>query len=313
MIYVSKSTVSRRLAALAAVMMFASPNQALASQCAQQWSKFADVLVEFGNSETLAPVIARSLADGGCRVSGVELPFDRRTRLSINSITWSGHEMDRVVTEGLPPRNVTLSISGLSRKSAMGMPGVDAEIDKYLATLSADVALVAHWDEEARQASLDLLSIRMAQGDYITARAVVDNVDFGSKTKMQMSAGGFSIPNVNLEFETFGTFEKLLADPFGSALWGRSEDRAERVATMEGNVDLLPPSIAPPASLASIMSFFIDTPSPKGAVHIDISASPGIGPVRFLPYVTGLSGTGPPDEIWSMLRGVQIKVRYPAD
>ena len=195
----------------------------------------------------------------------------------------------------------------------MGMPGVDAEIDKYLATLSADVALVAHWDEEARQASLDLLSIRMAQGDYITARAVVDNVDFGSKTKMQMSAGGFSIPNVNLEFETFGTFEKLLADPFGSALWGRSEDRAERVATMEGNVDLLPPSIVPPASKAAIKAFFKDTPSPKGAVHIDISASPGLGPVRFLPYVTGLSGTGPPDEIWSMLQGVQIKVRYPAD
>jgi hypothetical protein len=314
MTYVSKSPVLRRtLVALAAVVAFANPGQALASECAQQWSKMADFLVDFGNVASLPPVITRSMADGGCRTSGIEVPFDRRTHLTIKAIEWSGNELDRVFTQGLPPRSLKIAISGISRKSTFGMPDVDREIDKYLATLSADVTFVAHWDETTRQVSLDLLSISLPQGDYLTARAVADNVDFGSKAKMQMSVGGFSVPSARIIFETVGTFEDVLTDPFGRNLWGRSNIRAERNAIMEGNVDLLPDSFVPPASKEAIKSFFRDTPRPNGTVRIDISANPGLGPVRFLPYFTGTRAKGVKEDFWAMLQGVQIDVTYPAD
>ena len=314
MIHVSKSTMSRcAVAALAGVLAFVSPSPAQASECTQQWGAITTFLGEFANIDDFPPVIARSMADGGCRVSGIELPFDRRTKLTIRTLTWSGDDLDRVVSQGLPPRAVNIAIESIRRKSTFGIPEVDRDIDQFLAKLDADLNLVAHWNEDTRQASLDLLSIRMQQGDYLTARAIADNVDFGSKAKMQMSAGGFSIPSVWVQFETIGTFEKLLTDPFGSSLWGRSEDRAERVEMMEGNVDLLPDAFAPPASKAAIKAFFKDTPKPKGAVRIEINASAGLGPVRFLPYVSGIPINGQTGDFWSMLQGVQVKVIYPAD
>lgn len=311
--FVSKSVISRStFAVFAAVMAFAIPNTAHASDCARQWSTFANFLVTFGNADTLPPVIARSMADGGCRVSGIEMPYDRRSRLMIKSVTWSGDDMDRIY-DGLPPRSLNIALNGISRKSTFGMPEVDSEIDKYFATLSADIAFVAHWDEARRQASLDLLSISTEQGDYLTVQAVADNVDFGSMAKMQMSAGGFSVPNARIIFDTVGTFEKLLTDPFGSALWGRSQDRAKQIASMEDNVDLLPDTVVSQASKRAIKAFFRDAPKPSGALRIDISATPGLGPVRFLPYVTGLAATGQPEDIWAMLAGVQFDVNYPAD
>ena len=314
MTYVPKSSVScGAAAALAAVVAFASPSPAQASECAQQWSRVADFLVDARNGEPLAPAISHSLADGGCRVNGIELPLDGRAKLAIKSISWSGEDMDRFVADGLPPRSLTIGIAGISRKSPMGLPGVDQDLDRILSTLSVDLSLVASWDEDKRVASLDLLTIGTQQGDYLTAQAIAENVDFGSKAKMQMSAGGFSIPSARITFGTVGTFEAVLQEPFGYALWGGSEDRAERVTTMKRNVDLLPNALVPPASKRAIKAFLMDGPKPNGAMHIDISATPGLGPVRFLPFVTGIAASGANDDIWAMLRGVQVKVKYPAD
>lgn len=311
---VAKSILLRRtFAVLAAAVALACPSLAVAAGCAQQWSKFGDFLVELGNADTPPPAIARSMADGGCRVSGIELPFDRRTYLVIQSITWNGEGMERILSEGLPPRRLNIAINGVRRKSAFGIPDVDKEIDKHLATLTADITFAAHWDEETRTASLDMLSVQLLQGDSLTVEASADNVDFSSKSRMQMSATAFSIPNARIIFETVGTFERFLEDPLGVNLWGRSDNRAERVATMEGNVDLLPDALVPRASKEAIKALLKDAPAPTGPVQIDVSASPGLGPVRFLPYVTGLATKGDRADFWTMLEGVRVDVNYPAD
>jgi hypothetical protein len=303
--YVVKAVSAIALAATAL------PSAAIGNDCAQQWSKVSDFLVEFTDVNKMPPVLSRTMSDGACRVSGIEFPFDRRSRMAIRSITWNGEDLERFTDEGLPPRSLNIAIDDMRRKSDFGFPDVDEAWDEMFAEASADINIVAHWDEETSKLYLDLFSIRLATGDYLTVEAVADNVDFSSKGRMQMSATGWSISTMTVGFETLGAFEQVLEDPFGSDLWGRSQDRTERVATMEANVDLLPDALVPQASKTAIKSFFKDTPSPKGPVRIDLTASPGLGPVRFLPFFSGLHRQGDKETFWSMLEGIRIDVSYP--
>lgn len=301
-------------AAVFAIYLLAQPLAAQSTNCRAQWAKINDLLVNFGAIDTALPGLVRERANGGCRIDGIDIPADRYLTFATDRIEWSGTDMDRFVTDALPPRSLDLAISGITIRPDFG--------DKTLSYLNQlqnqgkeiDLSLAVSWDEAAHTLSLDGLSLSFPGDDYVRMSALVEGVDLTSHSAIQMSAGSFGLTRMTAEIRSLRLFQDYILQPFGLALLYNSDDPEARVDELKtfarNTLEGVPSELLPPASRRALQSLVADMPTLAGTLRLDGVAKPGIGMARFLPLAVQRGRVDSLTDLWKVLDGVRLDATY---
>lgn len=300
-------------AAVLAICLLAQPLVAQSTNCRAQWAKINDLLINFGVIDAALPGLVRERADGGCRIDGIDIPADRYLTFATDRIEWSGTDLDRFVTDALPPRSLNLAISGITIRPDIGDKALNYLNQLQNQGKEIDLSLAVTWDEAARTLSLNRLNLSFPGDDYVHVSALVEGVDLNSLSTIQMSAGSFGLTRMTAEIRSVRLFQDYILQPFGFALLYNSDDpetRIEELKTQASDIlDGMPSDLLPPASKRALLSLVADMPTPAGTLRLDAAADPGLGMARFLPLAMRRSGIAPTD-LWNVLDGVRLDATY---
>lgn len=249
-----------------------------------------------------------------CSISDLEYEVDRNLTVRVQRLVWSGDGFKEFVADGTPPSALTVQLEGLRFAPNIGDPVMQYLMDAQAASGDAiDVTVSAQWLADDNR-----LLIQSAEADFPGENAIwfdaeIDGVDLSSVATAQTSMGSFSITKTQTKVQSNGLFEQYVLMALGAALLDGSETPAVRAEELKreaiAEIDALPDAIFPVPSRVALKALVSDMPNPKGTLSVDMSATPGLGPGRFLPLA--LSG-GPEDlsAIWPLLRGVRYDVQY---
>ena len=304
----------RTLFAALAALTINAPAEAQTPNCLAQWSRLQEVVQTFDLADTLPPGIVRQNATGGCHIDGLTLPAGPNLNITVDSLEWQGQDMQRFVTDGLPPRSLIVQVTGVGFVPDIGDP-----VFTYLQGIQSrgrqiDLMLDLEWNEPARQLSLNALRINVPESDYLLLQATVENVDFSTKAAMQSSMGSFGLVQLGAEIRSKHMFQNFVLLPIGLALLQGADDPKARVAELQDiaydHIDAAPSEILPGSAKAALKDLVSDLPDPAGILRFEQTADPGIGPARFLPLALQRGAFESLDDIWTLLEGIRINIIY---
>lgn len=302
-----------RLGVIAAALL-ALPTGLQAANCTSQWTAINDLLVRTGRFETPLPGIVREGADGSCRIDGVDIPVDQRLRIAADRVQWTGTNMDRFVSDGLPPTALTLSVEGITINPDLG--------DRTLSYLNRiqnrgrtiDLLFDADWSATDRRLSLNALNLSFPEDDHVHFNAEIDGVDLTTRNTIVMSAGSMAITRAVTDIRSTRLFQDYLLQPLGFSLLYRSDDPEARVAELKdmarGYIAMVPQDILPQSSQAALLMLLEEMPDPSGRLIIEKTATPGIGPARFATLAMRRGGIKDSTQIFAALKGLVVNITF---
>jgi len=304
----------KTLSAVLAMLALVSVANAQPVNCNAQWSRLNDLLTKTRSIEAPIPGLIRQTANGGCRTNGVRIPAGDHVRITAQSLSWSGRDLERFARDGLPPTALSIGLKGITISPDIGDP-----VYSYLQGIQArgstlDLAVNLDWDAQKNALQVVAIRLSMPEEDYVELQAEIEGVDLTSASTMQVSLGSFALTEATLKIRSQQMFQDYLLLPLGLAVLEGAENPEEKVnelrALADMSIDQAPDQIVPPASKSALKALVQDLPEPRGTLTIAQNASPGIGPARFLPFVIGGATFESLDDIWQVLGGVTLNITY---
>ena len=175
------------------LLVLAAPVHAQGVNCSAQWSRLSTLLMKAGVFDAPLPGLMRQTADGGCRTNGLAFPGGKHLTIKADSLSWSGDDLARFATDGLPPTSLRLALTGITLVPDIGDP-----VFNYLHGIQArgneiDVSVSIDWDEDDKILNIKALRVDLPFGDFAEVRGTVEGVDLSTSQTIQMSAGSFAM------------------------------------------------------------------------------------------------------------------------
>lgn len=286
------------VAAVAFTFALASPVSAqermTASLCEGSWLAFAN-FSNWGRTE----VEVRATDDGWCEVSDGQVEIAPQVRFSIGTLRWRGSDFQRLVDQGLPPRQIKLEARGLYVRPQTG----DRVLDYLMRVqqearpgLGLDFDL--RWDAVQSALFVDHARVEFDASNYMTLEARIDGVDLSDQAAIGTTLGRAGLRSATIEAEFNGWFEQYMALALGDALIpAESADPASDVAQMRAGatawIDSLPEGFMAPRSREALAEFVDSLPHPRGAMTAQLNAEPVLGAGALAPLIlNGVAGSG---------------------
>lgn len=302
------------LGIVVALMVLATSAQAQPVNCAAQWSRLNDLLAKARSIEVPIPGLIRQTASGSCRTNGIRFPVGDKVQVKADRLSWAGRDLDRFVSEGLPPTALAVDLEGITISPDIGDPvfsylqGIQARGSTFGLSINLD------WDEAENVLRVVAVRFLMPEDDYVEFQARIEGVDLTSASSMQFSVGSFALTQSSIKVRSKRMFQDYLLLPLGLAILEGAEDPAEKVDELRvfanASIDQAPDQIVPTESKSALKALVQDLPEPSGVLSIDQTASPGIGPARFIPFAIGGAKFESIDDIWQVLNGVSLAITY---
>lgn len=304
----------RALWVLALALGLAGPATAQEAGCEAQLATVIGLVSEIAGYRGSWEGKAEEAAPGVCRVEAPVWPSNDYITMKADHVTWSGENLDRMVTDRLPPTALALDIAGLRFLPDLGDPVMTYLMEIQRRGEAVDVSLRAGWDEAERVLTVERAEARFPSGDYIRFSAEVEGVDLTDRTSIQMSAGSFGITRTLWEIRSFGLFENLVLLPIGINLLSGANDPAARIEELKAEarreIEGMPDEIVSAESRAALVAVVDDMPNPSGTLRVEMTAEPGLGPARVLPLAMSRTGLESLDDIWTLMDGVTHEITY---
>ena len=304
----------RIFSAICAILTLASVAQAQPVNCNAQWSRLNDLLTKMGGIEVPIPGLIRQTSIGGCRTNGIRFPAGDHVQLRADSLSWSGRDLDRFATEGLPPTALSVYLDGVTITPDIGDP-----VYSYLQAIQArgkwfDLSINLDWDEDDNVLQVAAIRLSLPEDDYVEFQARIEGVDLTSASSLQVSVGSFAITGATFKVRSKRMFQDYLLVPLGFVALQGADDPAEKINELKelasASIDQAPDQLVSTSSKSALKALVQDLPEPSGILTIDQDASPGIGPARFLPFAIGGAKFEGLDDLWQILEGVTLGVTY---
>lgn len=304
----------RAIAALAVALGLAAPVWADETGCEAQLATIVRLVGKVAGYQANWEGIPEEITPGVCVVEAPVWRGRSYFTLKAERISWSGENLDRMATEGLPPTAVALDIAGFRVVPEIGDPVMTYLMEMQGRGEAVDISLRAGWDAAERVLRIERAEIDFPGGDYIRFSADAEGVDLTDMAAIQMSAGSFGITRTLWEIRSFGLFENLLLLPVGMNLLVGADDPAAKVAEMKETarreIAAIPDAIVPARSRAALIALVDDMPNPAGTLRIEMNAEPGLGVARAMPLAMSGSGLTSLDDIWAVMDGVRYDITY---
>ena len=304
----------RRFLALAAVLMLAQPAHAQPANCKAQWLRLSETVAGVFGVEAPTPGIVRELANGGCRTNGLTFKTDENVSLKADSLQWRGRDMERFVTEGLPPTAFDLEVKGVRIVPTIGDPTYQYLLDLQSRGQNIEVGLALDWNEAEKVLSVENLLISLPNDDFIRYEARIEGVDLSTMQSLQMSAGSFGMTHSVLVVRSERFFQNYLMLPLGHALLAGEPDPEARVAELKaesrGIIAIVPGWLLSSASKTALGDLLDDLPDPSGTLRIEQRADPGVGAARGMALAMRAGSMETVADLWSLLNGIEVDVSY---
>ena len=296
----------RALAVLAAIWLAAPA----AAGCTEQWDRLGALLTDTGLIE--APLAAAPVtAADGCRLETPFVPLERMT-LKAELLRWSGEGLERFEQDGLPPVSIRVALTGARVVPDLGDPVMSYIFDLQGTARTSDVFFDAAWDADANSLWIERATVVFPSGDHVRLRATVAGVDLSDQGALMASLQSFAVTSAEADVRSHGLFEQYLLMPLGLALLDRDSDPAMQVADLKTRaiawIDALPGAVFPEKSRAELKQLVGEMPTPKGTLSIEMTADPGLGPVRGMDLVAALEQD--PAALWSHAEGVRFDIEF---
>ena len=279
---------------LAAAALIAGPAAAqdlvTQSQCVQMLAGVHAMI----DSEPQALDVAVDNA-GWCVATDIAISLDSNGTARLQSLRWRGSDLDRFVTQGLPPRSIEVIGEGFGVVPNIGDPVFDYLVSLQTANSDTEFGLKARWDGVQNVVVLEQAVVRFDDDNRIEASARIEGVNLTDFATIQASAGTVGLRDLTIRSNFEGWFETLIAMSIGPMVLQSSDVPPEaQVATLKQQAsDMiagLPDALMPEPSRVAAIAFVNDLPTPRGSVIVQVSADPPIGAVNFVPL---LAGRGP--------------------
>lgn len=302
------------LSVLTAMLTTQAQAQAQAANCNAQWSQLNDLLIKAQALKAPIPGLIRDTADGGCRINGVRFPADGLLIVKADSLRWSGRDLDRFATDGLPPTALQLELTGVTVS-----PELDDPVFNYLRDIQArgqsfDLSVNLDWDQVQKQLNVRRVRLHMPEDDFVEFSAQFNGVDLTSENSMQTSVGSFQLMQSTLTVRSMRLFQDYVLFPIGSVVLGGAENPAAKVndlkAQAQAAINQAPGDVLPLKSKSALTQLIDDLPDPSGTLIIEQSANPGIGPARFIPLALRGGSIDTADDLWQLMDGVTFAITY---
>lgn len=304
----------RRFLALAVVLMLAQPVHAQPANCQAQWLRLSETVAGAFGVEAPTPGIVRELANGGCRTNGLTFKTDEKVSLKAESLQWRGRDMERFVTEGLPPTAFDLEVKGVRVVPTFGDPAYQYLLDLQSRGQNIEVGLALDWDEAEKVLRVENLLISLPNEDFIRYAARIEGVDLSTKESLQMSAGSFGVTGAELVVRSERFFQNYLLFPLGLALLNGHPNPEARIAELKaearGIIATVPERFLSSTSKAALGDLLDDLPEPSGILRIEQRADPGIGVARGMAMAMRAESMETVADLWTLFDGVEVDIHY---
>ena len=304
----------RRFLALAAVLMLAHPAHAQPVSCKAQWLRLSETVAGAFGVEAPTPGIVRELANGGCRTNGLTFKTDENVSLKAESLQWRGRDMERFVSEGLPPTAFNLELSGVRIVPTFGDPTYQYLLDLQSRGQNIEVELALDWDAAEKVLRVENLLISLPNDDFIRYENRIEGVDLSTKQSLQMSAGSFGMTHSVLVVRSERFFQNYLLLPLGLALLDGHPNPAARIAELKAEgkalIAIVPGWLLSSASKAALGDLLEDLPDPSGTLRIEQRADPGMGVARGMAMAVRIQAMEEVGDLWSLFEGIEVDVSY---
>ena len=297
-------------------LTFAASTQAGAQQvnCASEWKRMSDVVASVTGAKLPSLGLIRQRADGGCTTNGITMSADRNLKVKADSLSWNGRDMERFVTEGLPPTAFDIQIKGITLVPTIGDPAF-----VYLQGIQArgrkiDVSVALNWDRETNIARVQDILISLPNDDYILIDATIEGVDLSTNASTNASLGTMGMTSANMTIRSSRIFQDYLLLPLGMALLDGHDDPDRRVTELKAEAQAAlrkaPNSIVSAQSLTALSTLISELPDPSGILEIRQTATPGLGVARGMSMAMRQGRLESLDDLWSIYDGIRFDVTY---
>lgn len=287
--------------------------QGVRPSCAAVLESFTGLLERNDVQDVQSTLSPFQTSSGGCTARDLEIAMQGNLRIRIDKLAWSGAGFDRFVNEGVPPETLELEITAARVVPTIPDPVMQYILEEQSRLNPIDITLSSAWDATAHRLTLSALRATFRGDNEIFHSAVIESVDLSSQSALQMSAGSFSIVESTMEITSNGLFESYVLPALAAGLLSPDDDPKEQVDALKEKaleeIALFPDAIVPPASRAALRALVSDMPRPSGTLRVHMTASPGLGPARFL-RLAQRSGMTDLKAIWPLLNGVELKIVY---
>lgn len=298
-----------RRAALALGLALATPAQA-ETQCERLWSRLSGALAD--GAAISGKVSPARIA--GCLVTDifVDLPGRHVPDWHADSLHLLG-ATDWLAGGGTPPDRLEARLTNLRVVVGTGHPQLDYLHGAQARATPIQVSARIGWEAGARVLALEALEVDFPGENRLGLSARLSGVDLSSAAAMQMSLGGFALTEAMLEVQSHGFFESYLLMPLGAAFLPESGDvpaaaEALRNEALAG-IAALPDAVVPGPSRAALAALVEELPNPSGRLRVEMSAEPGLGPLRLAgPVLTGMPRTV--EAAGALLQGVRFDIAW---
>lgn len=296
------------------LLVLAGPVTAQGVNCAAQWSKFSDLLITSGRLDTALPGLMRQTADGGCRTNRLVFPAGKHLTIKADSLRWSGDDLARFATDGLPPTSLRLALTGITL-----VPEIGDRVFSYLQGIQArgneiDVSVSIDWDEAEKELNIKALRIDLPLGDFVEVQGTVEGIDLSTSQTIQMSAGSFAMTEATVVVRSQQMFQDFLLLPLGMPLLEGADNPAARVQDLKMMglefIADVPDAVLSIGSKAALKALISDMPEPSGILRLSQTSTPGIGPARAIAFAMRGGDFEALDDFLMLMQGIKIDITY---
>ncbi|MDA9207597.1 hypothetical protein N9O61_01790 [Octadecabacter sp.] len=297
------------LAICAATPVMAQDRMSL-DQCVQSWG------VVFGlTGLPIAQLQVDVDSSGWCIIQEGTFAVDGGSRVRVDRLKWRASEIDRLISDGLPPRSLEIYGERLGVLPQTGDPVYDYLLGLQTRETEVGFGVSARWDGVQNAIVVDEGYVVFDETNRIDVTGRVDGLDLTDMASIQSSFGTMGLKSLELKTTFDGWFEDYLALAIGVAVLTEPNVAPEvQVAGLQqhaiGFISEAPEAVLPDVARDALSAFITDLPTPRGTLQVQLNADPVIGALRLAPLGFADAEQDRLDLLETVLDGVRLLVTW---
>ena len=297
------------IAICAAAPVMAQDRMSL-DQCVQSWDAV------FGlTGLPIAQLQVDVDSSGWCVIQEGTFAIEGASRIRVDSLKWRASEIDRLISDGLPPRSIEIYGESLGVLPQTGDAVYDYLLGLQTRETEVDFGVSARWDGVQNAVVVDEGYVVFDETNRIDVTGRVEGVDLTDMASIQTSVGTMGLKSLELKATFDGWFEDYLALALGVAVLTEPDVAPEvQVAGLQqqavGFIAEFPDAVLPDVARDAVSAFIMDLPTPRGTLQVQLNADPVIGARRLAPLRFANAEQDQRDLLEIVLDGVRLLVTW---
>ncbi len=279
-------------------------------QCVQSWDAV------FGlTGLPIAQLQVDVDSSGWCVIQEGTFAIEVASRIRVDSLKWRASEIDRLISDGLPPRSIEIYGERLGVLPQTGDPVYDYLLGLQTRETEVDFGVSARWDGVQNAVVVDEGYVVFDETNRIDVTGRMEGVDLTDMASIQTSVGTMGLKSLELKATFDGWFEDYLALELGVAVLTKPDVAPEvQVAGLQqhavGFIAEFPDAVLPDVARDALSAFIMDLPTPRGTLQVQLNADPVIGARRLAPLRFANAEQDQRDLLEIVLDGVRLLVTW---